>query len=377
MKIAIDARFLNATPSPLAQYCENLIEHLAQVDEQNRYVVFIHSSYPRTLRVGDNFEVRPLRARPLSWRTLARFQKQVERADADVLHSLYPIVPLPYRGKLLVTIHDLKPLMLDEADPERFYLTRGLSRQISRWLFPIAVRRATWLSAISNTTRDGLAELFPETFHKTVVTHSGLEPSYQAPLDSSTLELVRAQNELPEKYLFYTGSVRPSKNMARMLAAYAELRKSDERFASLYFLVDSSPSPWLEEMKRLARRLGVADVVQFLGQVADSERRALYALAQAFCFPCKNEGFGLPILEAQASGAPVVAADSGAIPEVAGRGALLFDPDDTQAIVEALRLVLTTEHLRRDLMETGRQNVERFSWRSTAEKVRDIYNYLM
>jgi glycosyltransferase involved in cell wall biosynthesis len=377
MRIAIDARFLNATPSPLAQYSENLIEHLAQVDEENEYVVFIHSSFPKTLRVGENFRVRPVRSAPISWRTLARFHKQVERAEADILHCLYPVIPLAYRGRLLVTVHDLKPLLAHEAEPNGFFLRRRLRQGMARWVFPIAVRRATWLSAISNTTREGLSKMFPEAFHKTVVTHSGLEPSYQTPLEESTLELVRTKHELPERYLFYTGSARPSKNLAKLLTAFAQFRGSEDKAVPLHLILDSPQDRWLEEAKKLARRLQLGPFVHFCGQVSDSERRALYAMAQAFCFPCKDEGFGLPILEAQASGVPVLAADSGALPEVAGRGALLVDPDRVASIVEGLRLILTSESLRRELVETGYENARKYSWKKAAEQIRDIYNLLM
>ncbi len=377
MRIAIDARYLGATPSPLAQYAENLVEHLSLVDDVNEYIVFIHSSFQKTLRLGDNFEVRPIGASPLSWRTLMRFHKQVERAGADALHSLFPIVPLFYKGPLIVTIHDLKPLLHREAQSDKYFFTRLFAAAVTRRIFPVAVRRATWLTTVSHATRDSLVNVFPSAFHKSVTVPSGLDPCYAAPLEDSTLALILAKYPLPERYAFYSGSVRPTKNISRLLTAFAYLRNSDDSFSDLHLVIDCPASRWLEETKRLICRLRLEDFVNIYEQVTSSERQAFYAKAKAFCFPCADEGFGFPILEAQASRVPVLAADSGALPEIAGRGALLANPDRIPSLVEGLRQILTDEDLRDDLIETGLENAKKYSWTKAAEKTRDIYNLLV
>jgi glycosyltransferase involved in cell wall biosynthesis len=377
MRIAIDARYLGAIPSPLAQYAENLVEHLALIDKENEYIVFTHSSFQKTLRAGENFQIRPVRASPLSWRTLMRFHKQVERAEADALHSLFPIVPLFYRGPLIVTIHDLKPLLHREAQSDRFFFTRLFAAAITRRIFPVAVRRATWLTAVSHTTRDSLANVFPSASHKSIVVRSGLEPCYTTALEGSTLDLVLAKYPLPERYVFYSGSVRPTKNISRLLTAFAYLRNSHDSFSDLHLVIDCPPNRWLEETKKLVRRLRLEDVVDIFEQVASSERQAFHVKAKAFCFPCADEGFGFPVLEAQASGVPVLAADSGALPEIAGRGALLANPDHIPSLVEGLRQIVSDEDLRKDLIETGRENAKKYSWTKAAEQVRDVYNLLV
>jgi len=377
MRIAIDARYLGAIASPLGQYAENLVEHLSQVDGRNEYVVFTHSSFQRTLRVGENFEIREIGAAPLSWRTLMRFHKQVERAEAAALHSLFPIVPLFYRGPLIVTIHDLKPLLHREAQSDKYFFTRLFAAAVTRRMFPVAIRRATWLTTVSHATRDSLVNVFPSAFHKSIAVPSGLEPCYGAPLEDSTLDLVLAKYDLPQRYVFYSGSVRPTKNISRLLTAFAYLRNSDESFSDLHLVIDCPPSRWLEETRKLARRLRLEDAVDIFDGVASSERQAFHVKAKAFCFPGADEGFGFPVLEAQASGVPVLAADSGALPEIAGRGALLANPDHIPSLVEGLRQILSDEDLRKDLIETGRENARKYSWTKAAEQVRDIYNLLV
>ncbi len=377
MRIAIDARYLNASHSALSQYCENLIEHLAKVDAENQYIVFIHNSFPKTLRLGDNFRVRKIWADPLSWRTLASFHTQIERSRADIAHALYPIVPLRYAGRLMVTVHDLKPYLLRETETDRLFFARQLYEWTARWMFPLAVRRAKWLAAVSNATRDALASHFPEARHKILVAQSGLEPSYLAPLEEATLELVLAKYRLPSRYILYCGGLRPSKNVPVLLEAFAQLRAADKRHADLCLALAVRPGRWLNELRRRIAALGIESVTRIYQQVADSERRAFYARAEVFCFPCCDEGFGFPVLEAQASRTPVVAARSGALPEVAGKGALLAEPGEVGSLADMLRRALVGGGEREALIEAGLRNAKRFTWTRTAEQIRDFYNMLM
>lgn len=376
MRIAIDARYLNEHPSPLGQYCENLIEHLSLVDEENEYFVFTHSSFPKRLRVGQNFTIRALRSDPISLKTLYGFRRHVERVEPDLFHALYPIIPPGYSGRILVTVHDLKTLLVEQTMPGIWQVGLSLSQAFGRWMFPRSIRRADLITCVSNATRNALNNVFPGIVHRSIVIPSGLEPSYTAPLDDTTIDLVLAKHRPPKRYLFFTGSIRPSKNLPNMLTAFASLRNRDESFSTLHFLIESPPSRQLEETRRLVARLGIQSVVRFYDSIADSERRVFYDQAEALCFVCRNEGFGFPILEAQATGTPVLAADSGALPEVAGSGALLADPDRIEAIVEGMWRILTDQALREDLIASGRRNVKNFSWKKTAGNMRDLYNYV-
>lgn len=376
MRIAIDARYLNEQPSPLGHYCENLIEHLAAVDEENEYFVFIHHSFPKRLRVGKNFTVRPVRSDPISWKTLHQFNRRVERTNPDLLHVLYPIVPPGWRGRLLVTVHDLKTLLVEQTMQGSWQLGLALGQAFSKWMFPIAVRRADTIACVSSATRDALTAHFPGSQHKSLVIRSGVEPSFAAPLDDTTRDLVLAKHRPPKRYLFYTGSIRPSKNLPNMLSAFSMLRNSDEAFSTLNFLIDAPGGKQMQELQRLAARMNLPEAVRFIESIGDPERRVFYDQSEALCFVCKNEGFGFPILEAQSSGTPVLAGDSGALPEIAGPGALLVDPDKVPSIVEGMRRILTDTALREDLVRTGYENVKNYSWKTTAEQIRDIYNYV-
>ncbi len=375
MRIAIDARYLNEHLTPLGQYCENLIEHLSLVDTENEYFIFTHVSFPKRLFVGQNFTVRAVRSHPISLATLYRLDRQLERINPRILHVLYPIVPPRYGGRVVATVHDVKTMLLDQTTRGFHQIGAHMAQAFTRWMFPRAIRRADVIACVSHATRRNLADLMPETLHRSLVIHSGLEPSYLPPLDSTTVDLVLAKHRPPKRFLYYTGPVRPAANLPNMLSAFAQLR-NDDAFSTLHFVIDSPGGRALHELQRLVGRMGLREVVRFYENIADSERRVFYDQSEALCFLARNEGFGFPILQAQATATPVLAADSGALPEIAGAGALLVDCDSIPAITEGMRRILSDEALRADLILSGQKNVKKFQWKKTAEQVRDIYNFV-
>jgi glycosyltransferase involved in cell wall biosynthesis len=252
-----------------------------------------------------------------------------------------------------------------------------LSHAFCKWMFPLAVRRADVLACVSNSTRQSLNDVFPGSIHRSIVIRSGIEPSYMTTLDDTTRDLVLAKHRPPKRYLYYTGPIRDSKNVPNMLMAFAALRSQDGNYSNLNFLIDSPPSRELEDIRRLVKAMRIHEVVRLYDSIADSERRVFYDRSEALCFVCKNEGFGFPVLEAQATGTPVLAADSGALPEVAGPGALLVDPDRVDSIMEGMRRIISDAELRADLVRTGNRNVKNFSWKKTAEQTRDLYNAVL
>ena len=185
---------------------------------------------------------------------------------------------------------------------------------------------------------------------------------YKAPVDDAALARFRRDRDLPNEFILYSGNVSPRKNLPVLLAAYARLADA------ACDLVLTGGLAWSEDFDALTRRLGLGSRVRRLGHVAREEMPLLYRCAKALAFPSLFEGFGLPILEAQACGTPVVCADATALPEVAGRGALLVDPASVDAWTDALARVLSDDALRRTLIKEGHANEARFTWERTARQ---------
>ncbi len=168
------------------------------------------------------------------------------------------------------------------------------------------------------------------------------------------------------KYALYVGTLQPRKNLARLLDAYALLVR---REAIDWDLVIAGGLGWLgEPFPRQAERLGLADRVHFPGYVADGALPGLFEKARFFAFPSLYEGFGLPVLEAQQMGVAVMTSNNSSLPEVAGDAALLVDPNDTEAIADAMLRLSRDESLRQELIAKGYENVKRFSWEKAARE---------
>jgi len=377
MRIAIDARYLSGEFSGIGTYSESLLKRLVPADPDNQYCIFVHESFDRDFDVRDNAEIIPCAARPLSFYTLSGFRRAARETGADLLHSFFPVTPLFTRLPTIVTVHDLQPLQMPEFTARRFYLLRKAYDVFYRWIYPRSIKRAKYVVAVSHSTRRAIAELVPEARANTTVIYSGLDPSCGAPVDENTEGQVQEKYELPDRYVLYLGSTRPNKNLPNMIQAFSRMRERHEDMKDLYFVLVVSADRFFEDCRRAIRKHRLQKRMRVYQQISETEKRCFYARASALFFATKNEGFGLPLLEAQACGLPVLAANHGALPEIAHGSALLTDPDDLADMSRKLHAIVSDAALRQRLINAGRSNVARFQWEKTAEQIRQMYHYLM
>jgi len=376
MRIVIDARYLTGEYSGIAQFSEDFLTHLAAEDNLNEYVVYVHPNYRRELPLGGNFTVKSFNARPVSLATLFQFGAVVRREKPDLLHSLFPLTPFFYRGPLLVTIYDLQALLVPEFTGRRPWLIHKAYDLFYWWTYPTAVRRARYIVTTSEATRKDIERIFPRHADRAIVVHPGIDADELAQCPPDLLEQTRRHHGLPERYLLYIGSTRPNKNLPVMLRAYAQALGDYPELGDISLVLVVSPDRFFADCRKLIRTLKISERVQIHRNISEEEKKAFYHGSRALYQVTKYEGFGLPLLEAQACSVPVLAANHAALPEVAGDSALFVDPDDPRAITEGLLRILTEEPLRRDLIEKGQRNLKRFRWEKTIKTVTQIYNHL-
>jgi glycosyltransferase involved in cell wall biosynthesis len=277
-------------------------------------------------------------------------------------HMLLPLCRVP----TVLTVHDL----IFERLP-------GHHKPLNRWYLhltlPLFCRRATHIIAVSEHTRADLAALYRIPPTKITVIPEAADPRFRPPSDEA-LDLARVSYGLPERYLLCVGTIEPRKNLDRLLAAWEPLYLSGE----VPPLVIVGRRGWLyDHFFAALERSPARDGVIFPGWMLDDDLPAVYAAAELFLFPSIYEGFGLPVLEAMASGAPVVCSNATSLPEVAGDAVLFFDPYDVEAIRAALRTALSDAALRQDLRQRGFQRAMRFSWGRAAEETLALYRQLI
>lgn len=298
----------------------------------------------------------------LLWHT-AWWDFAARRAGADVLYlpagnrRLAPFARLPS----VAVVHDLSWLhMHGKYDPLRdLYLRR---------LLPWMIRRSTRIVAISRSTEDDLVQLAGCPPDRITRIANGFDATAFHPRDpaASREELQRDGLELPERFLLYVSRLEhPGKNHVTLLAAYRRLL---DRRPDLPEHLVFAGGRWngAEAIDATIRDLNLGDRVRSLGFVADKHLPLLYATATALVFPSLFEGFGLPVIEAQACGLAVAGADCSSIPEVLGGAGLLFDPRDPEAIADAISVLVEQPDRRAELARRGIENARKYTWEATA-----------
>lgn len=374
MHIGVDARFLGSPSYGLAQYSESLLTALSRRDTENQYTVFVGSGLSRRPNLGKNFRLIPVQGRPLSGKGLAALRFSMRHLDLDLLHVHFPLGPVGTHIPTLITVHDVIPFTRGADRSVRF----PVWDRIGGWvLYPTTMRRARWIVCVSKATRDRLVDLFPEVFHKTIVLASGVEDPRRLLADDTMIEMLRNRLNAPERFVLYSGSSGESKNIPRMIEAFALLKQQDPRAADYTFILDlTGDLSGLGAVRSTIRTFDADASVRVMTQLSPEERSVLFKSSSLLFIASKEEGFGLPVLRAQLARVPVLAADAGALPEICGEGALLVDPDNPREMVEMLAEGLFDTNLRNYLIKKGEINASHYSWDDTAQQLRQIYELL-
>jgi glycosyltransferase involved in cell wall biosynthesis len=276
-------------------------------------------------------------------------------AGCDVVHSLASTAPLHGPFARVTTIHDLNYRLV----PESHFGVRGLGMRV---LVPAAARRSHRVIVDAASTRDDLVRHLGTPRGKVDVAPLGV--SLPGAVEPTPRRELRRKLNLDEAAIVLSVSAkRPHKNLPRLVRALAALPREGRPA----LVVPGYPTPHERELRALAAELGVADRVRLPGWLPAEDLEGLYAAAVCVVFPSLYEGFGLPVLEAMARGVPVACSNRSSLPEVAGDAALLFDPEDVEAIGAAVERLLGDAKLRARLSEAGRERASGFTWRRTAE----------
>jgi len=373
LAVGIDVSRAIGEATGVGVYARMLAKALALVDRDTQYVLypgfgpFVHPEYPERARLEIDL--------PSNFRiyrgSLPAFAENGSAARAldgphrvDVVHSTGNTAPDVDPARLVMTVHDLTFRLLPEYHtPENVALCERGMRD--------AITRARAFIATSECTKADLMRLYGVETERIHVVHPGIDPRF-APADAHAVARVRARHGLARPYVLFLGSNEPRKNLARLIEAYDRVRRRPGLAA--HELVVAGAAGWLNgDVAALVRRLGIETDVRFLGYVPAEDQPALYSGADVFAYPSLYEGFGIPVAEAMACGAPVLTSNVSSLPEVAGGAALLVDPRETDAIADALVAVLSDDGLRASLRARGLERARAFSLERMGRETLQVY----
>lgn len=372
----LDTRTATAHFPGIGRYVRNLAQTLGPLlANDERLLILWNPSDPTAWNpsalANPQVEIVPTPVSSFALRqqwTIPRLLRQMSRSqfairNSQIYHSTYYLMPYRPGAPTLLTVYDLIALL----HPQTVSLRARLFFRVATRLALAASERIVTISA---SARDDLLAHFSVAAGRVTAIPLAADPRFR-PQPASEIERVRTKYDLPNQYIFYLGINKPHKNLPRLVDAYTHLHNTQYAIHNTPLIIAGAWDDRYPESRALAAPLGNA--VRFLGPVDDADLPGLHSAAALFAFPSLYEGFGLPVLEAMACGAPVVCGNRSSLPEVAGEAGLLVDPTDTEAIAGAIQRVVEDDGLRRSLGEKSLAQAANFSWQRTAAETLAVY----
>ena len=365
MRIAFDGTALRPRRTGVGYYTEHLLHHLAREASHDEVVVLSNrdvettSPLPPTVRVAVSGRQMPR----MVWMQLGA-PAALHALDADVAHFTNGMVPIASPAPTVVTIHDMSLRMYPRYHPLRRVL-------LNLPLVDLAAKRADAIVTVSESAKHDIVRLYALNPDRVHVVHEAAAPSFHRVTDPAELDRVRRRYGLADRTVLYVGTIEPRKNLPKLVEAFASRRRAGEL---PHQLVCVGPYGWLSRgLEDVIRRSKVADAIRFTGYVPFEDLPALYSLAEIFVYPSMYEGFGLPVIEAMACGAPVVTGRAAALAEVGGDAVEKVDRIDADGFGEAMVRLARDPQRRAELSARGLARAVQFSWTRAARQTVNIY----
>lgn len=293
--------------------------------------------------------------------------KQLQR-QVDLVHATDHLIPKFKGTPVLATLMDAIPLSHPEWANSRLRSIKNLLwKKTSTW--------ADHIVTVSEYAKTEIINHFHVDEHRISVVPLGVDERFFQPIATEERQAILASHQLPPHYFLFIGTLQPRKNLNRVIQAHQSLPTG---LRKAYPLVIIGRAGWgCEPLIAQLRDMPASEPVHWLGGVDDKTKRALLQQASALVFASLSEGFGLPVLEAYASGTPVIASNTTSVPEVAGQAALLVDPLRTEAIAHAMQQIIDDSALAAQLAHQGLTRSHQFTWDTCAEKTRAIYRQML
>lgn len=354
MKIGIDIQTTQGQKVGFGFYVDNLVKSLQKIDHKNKYFLFKPS-----------FKIQKDLSTPGRWLwDQMRLPKLAREKGIDILHQPCFSVPFFYKGKVIVTAHDIISRLFPQNIP--FF-----SRMFFSYWMPLSYRKATKIITISESTKNDLIRVLKIPKSKIKVINLAAGREFRPIGDKQKIGSIKKKYEIAGNYFLHVGTLEPRKNLSFLIKVYAVAQKKDSNLPKL--VITGKKGWYYQQLFDLVDELKLAGRVIFTGYVKEKDIPYLYNGAIAFLFPSIYEGFGLPLLEAMASGVPVISSNTSSMPEVIGEAGILLPPDNRKKWIGAIIRISNDKNLHRKLHENGLKQAKKFSWEKCAQQTLEVY----
>lgn len=402
-KIGIDIRLIGKKQTGSEAVFFNLVKNLVKIDSDNKYFLFTDRNLEKDselkseiekLGLKNNFNIVFINAPNRFWWNLWALPNYLRKNPVDIFHTQY-IAPfwLSKNVKLVLTIHDISfnffPQFIKKSD--LFFL---------KTLIPRSLKMAARIIAVSGFTKKEIEKYYHIPGKKIAAIHNGVDfELFNQNIAPEKLEEAKKKYNLPEKFIFYIGTLQPRKNIPVLVEALdilhekykiplsPPLRKGESVLSpfekgrvgegfSLVIAGNRKAHNFDPKIDEMIKKYDLQASVIFPGWIDEENKPALYKLARCFVFPSLYEGFGIPIIEAMAAGTPVVSSNESCLPEIGRNGAIFANPNNPKEFAQKIHEILSDGNLRENLVKKGQEIAKSYTWQKNAEKTLGIYENL-
>jgi len=376
MKIGIDCRtILNpklGERAGVGHYTHYLVKNIIRYDTRNEYVLFFDWRF----RDMKEFERKNVTVKNFPFSQYNKYlpfayshmliSAYLVKEGLDLFHSPISSLPLTYPKKSIITVHDLAIYKNPAWFPSQIFSTK--------LLVPQSLRKADKIIAVSESTKKDLKQIFNIPAKKIKVIYEG-----------ATVEKISVKNKgvdtlkrfkLWPKFILFVGTLTPRKNIVNLIRAYKHLLTMEPGFTEYQLVLAGAKGYQNDKVFDEIKEQKLKKQIRYLGYITHNQKMELIKRATCFVFPSSYEGFGLPVAEAMALGTPVITSKASSLPEVAGKAALLVDPEHDHEIAKALKKVLSDKKVQARMIEKGKKQAKLFLWEKSAKETIQVYNSL-
>ena len=354
-------------------YTRGIIGSLSEVDKKNEYVLICNSSnYKAITPPSDNFSIfvipetpnkNFIREIPLLNKS-GSISKKIESLKLDVIHFPFSFMfPLKKWEKSILTMYDLQ----HEYMPQNFSITQLVIRRKN---YPESIKNSDLVIAISKFTKENIIEKYHTDLDKIIVNYIGYAKEFEKK-DKEKKIKIKEKFNLSERYIFYPAATWHHKNHLKLLEAFRKIKREEDSNINLVFSGTKMNAQPLIDNK--IKDLGLTDCVLQLGRLNFEDLVHIMQGAHVLAFPSLFEGFGIPVIEAMASRVPVACSNTTSLPEIAKGASIMFDPNDSNEIANAITRILNDNKLRKKLITKGNERIKEFTWKNIAIKTLRYY----
>ena len=366
-KISLEIQWAVGPKTGVGWYIFNIVKGLVQNNKNDYTGEFINFMNRHNVKEQINYNIKIKQNKLIPYKIYNILTQKLKISHnfllgtkSDIYHFFNFTIPKNIKGKIIITIYDTVFFTVPE--------TMGDMKTISEYRY--AAEKSDLIITISESAKSDIIKHFNVSEEKIKIVTRGIDlQKYSHKYSKSELENIRKKYNLPQNYILYLGTIEPRKNIERIVKSFK--RYKQEINDDLKLVIVGKKGWKYDNIMKLIESMGTDIIIT--GYIDEEDKVPIYKLSQIFVFPSLYEGFGMPILEAMASGTPVITSNISSMPEVAGNAGILVDPFDENEIFGAYKKILSDEKLKKEMVQRGLEQAKKFEWKKSVEILEKIY----